>query len=1362
MFRRVVTLTLLFLAATAVPAAAGIPILGRVLGAGGEPASRAAVHLEPIPATYERAALRMQGRPGPDAVADTRTAADGTFELEAPEAGPWKVVVSAAGMLTAELRLVALVEETVLPPLTLSPAADLEIRLVDVEGRPLPGAVGAFGLANRGPWRAQIRLAPAGEDGVAHLPLGRDEKIHLEILAHGYPLVIYEVSDETSIRIEVPEGVVHPVRILDRQRRPLPRAVAFQGSALLPLGASDEEGRLSLVLQAETPMEVKVVNAERWNGAFDFPPAAREEIRDLRLDPPTVVRGQVLDLATRDPVAGATVWAVRGEWVQTGSRGGYELAVGVYKSRWVQAAAAGYQQGHAQLARVDVTEAPLIALAPAATVSGKVVDEAGKLLPGVSVDLRLKPQSGQRMMSVQRAMRDGWQGRTSRSGSFRVAGVPSGIGLLLSFEAPGYAPSQLELDPLEPFERRSEIEAVMRPGRLAVGRVIDTDELPVAGAEVVLHEPPPSDDLHVAMRMMRTDAGAEGPPHLTDGEGRFEIADLAIGRYDLEVVASGYAPVTIPGLEVEDGAGQVDFGTVVVVPGVRVAGKVVDPEGAAIAGAEVYLQVEQRGIMATGRAGQKEPRARTDAGGRFEIADLLPDQLVTIVASKKGYASAAASGVKPPGEEPVSIVLQPAGRLAGRVVDERGTPIARATVNAHPDFSQPYYRSPVGQRPTWARTDAEGRFVIEDVPVTTLQVSISAEGYQQQLRSGVEMPAGGVVELEIEMLRGAVIEGTVTTADGEPLVQASLSVSERSDRMFRGISVSAGGQTDALGHYRIDGAPVGEATIIVNDRTRHRLQKDVEVRPGTNVVDLVLERGFDVTGQVVDPDGTPVGGAAVTSQATMPSNGLHVSYGSAPQATSRSDGTFVLEDVEPGSYTVSAAREGFAPSAGEPVEVSGAVSGVLLELRRGATLRGRVVGLELEELGSLSLAAFSQFGGSRRGRVDYSAEYAFDTLAPGQWHVQAQVAVSGRTSTLAVEIPEGVEEVVKDLEFGTGFSLTGVVVDGGQPVPGANVMVTSTLRSQGSSITGSDGRFRIENLAAGTYRVMVMAGFGLQHVESLELSGDRELSIALATGEISGVAVEAESGEPVAGAVVGVQSLDPGDTAPWARQLAFGQRLETDSAGRFRIPHLKAGSWRVTVTAPGLAVGEATVVVAEGVTPEVEIQLAPAEGVAFEVALESGAALPAVQVVILDPSGQRLSEGTHRVKDGTVEVSTVPAGRWELVVQGADSAATRFVVTAPGDQGRLVLPTGGTLHLRVPALEQEPFATVALRGPDGKPYVSAMGIGFGPGEWVLHGGQTMVSGLTPGVWTFTVKSGPQTWSGEATVVGGEKVESVLR
>ncbi|MEM7582602.1 MAG: carboxypeptidase-like regulatory domain-containing protein [Acidobacteriota bacterium] len=1351
-FILLLSLSMLVLPATSW--ADGIPILGRVLGADGEGLAKAEVHLEPIPSTYERAMLRHDGHAGAEPVAETRTAADGTFELTAPEAGMWKVVVASRGKLTMESRLVPLVRETVLPELKLEPKTELEVRVQSVEGEPLTAAVGVVTRRVRSAWRPQLRLAEAGADGKASLPVGRSELLQLEVLADGRPLVVSEPSAKRSVTVEVPAGVPATVRVIDAKKRPVADALAFQGSALLPLGVSDAEGLLTLALAAEEPLKLEVTTLERWHGTFDLR-AGDAKTRDLRLEPPTLVRGRVLDLASRDAIGEALVWAVRGEYVVTDGQGAFELPIGIYESRWVQAAGGGYLKGFSELGKGADLDSIAIALTPAAALSGKVVDESGALLAGVRVELQ--PMPADRMSGASRRLaREGWRGRTSQRGVFRVAGLPADMAYRLTFRAEGYAPETLTVEPLSASERREELRVELRRGYLAFGYVVDEHEAPVAGARVSLRPPPPGGDLRSAMRMMRRPGSdSDLPTTATDAEGRFEIPDLAGGRYDLEVRAGGFAPAKIPGVQVVEDA-RVDLGTVVMVPGVALEGRVVDADGEGIEGAQVRLE-QARGAF--GRmTGQQPGSTSTDARGRFVISDLQPGQPVTVSAAREGYSSAVVSDIAPPLEEPLTVVLELAAQLSGRIFDGQGEPIQGARITAHPDF-----RAMAGRRTgmrvnDWAsgETDAGGRYRLDSVEPGMLRVTAHAEGYKEKVREGLEAAAGGKLEVDFVLEVGAVVEGTVTTADGEPVIQATVRIAEPRGELAFSHQSSAHAQTDAEGRYRATGAVVGLATLTIYDGRQERLSKSVEIRPGTNVFDLVLERGFEITGQVVSPEGEPVGGAAVTVQANSRPGVGHFAFGQA-NATSGFDGSFTLTGIKPGNYTVGASFEGYGPAHSELLEVQADVSGLLLQLSTGATLKGQVIGLELDELSSLELIAFSAEGGLLRGHVDFEGTYRFENLASGEWYVQAKVTSSQRSSSLKVELPEGVPEVVKDIEFGSGFTLTGIVLDNGEPVAGASISASSTQAGSGHTMTGNDGRFRIENLQAGAYQVLAMVGMGFREAQMIELSGDHDMRIEVSTGNVRGV-VHSADGEPLSGVVV-VMKLE-GDSDR-SRQLNFGNHAQTDSQGSFSVLHVKQGTWRVTATKPGYAPAETLVVVGAEAAPAVEITLNPAEGVSFEFALESGAVLPTAQVAVLNASGRQLSTGSFPVVDGQLRVSIVPRGQWELVVQAGDSAATRVLVNAPGEQGRVVLPPGGALHIKVPELEDDLTPTrVRLTGPDGRPYV---GLGYvlmlAAGEWMMAAGQSLVPQLTPGPWTFSIQhSDGRSWSGSANVVAGTVTE----
>jgi hypothetical protein len=62
-------------------------------------------------------------------------------------------------------------------------------------------------------------------------------------------------------------------------------------------------------------------------------------------------------------------------------------------------------------------------------------------------------------------------------------------------------------------------------------------------------------------------------------------------------------------------------------------------------------------------------------------------------------------------------------------------------------------------------------------------------------------------------------------------------------------------------------------------------------------------------------------------------------------------------------------------------------------------------------------------------------------------------------------------------------SISGMVTDGTDPVPGAEVRADSTIQgvSGGSTITNPDGTYVIDGLATSSYRVQVLAeGFGTE------------------------------------------------------------------------------------------------------------------------------------------------------------------------------------------------------------------------------------------------------------------------------------------
>ena len=109
-------------------------------------------------------------------------------------------------------------------------------------------------------------------------------------------------------------------------------------------------------------------------------------------------------------------------------------------------------------------------------------------------------------------------------------------------------------------------------------------------------------------------------------------------------------------------------------------------------------------------------------------------------------------------------------------------------------------------------TDEEGNYRIKNVPPNTYQVLVSSPQYVQSERTSVVVGKNEVVEnINVTLLRGGVITGKVTDADGRPVVE---------EQIFLNVTASSGDfaflrtiYTDDRGIYRAYGLPPGRYLV---------------------------------------------------------------------------------------------------------------------------------------------------------------------------------------------------------------------------------------------------------------------------------------------------------------------------------------------------------------------------------------------------------------------------------------------------------------------------------------------------------------------------------------------------------------------
>ncbi len=313
-------------------------------------------------------------------------------------------------------------------------------------------------------------------------------------------------------------------------------------------------------------------------------------------------------------------------------------------------------------------------------------------------------------------------------------------------------------------------------------------------------------------------------------------------------------------------------------------------------------------------------------------------------------------------------------RFRGLVVGgENGGPLRRAMVQLSGDGLQE------GRATT---TNEEGRWEIRDLPAGRYQVTANKAGYvslsygqRRPFEQGkpLELREGQTVEnVNFNLPRGSAISGRVTDEFGDPV--ADVMISAQRYRYFGGrrrlTPVSRPASSDDGGNFRLYGlapgdyylsaAPMGFSfgessgdstgyapTYYPGTASAQQADK-VTVAIGDEVSGLVFSlvptRTAKITGTAVDSRGRPMAGAFV-SVIVRQGDSFSMSMGAGNQV--REDGTFTLNDVGPGEYTIQVQSLAEGPSretATLPIMVAGEdLTGIALVGTRGTAISGRVV-----------------------------------------------------------------------------------------------------------------------------------------------------------------------------------------------------------------------------------------------------------------------------------------------------------------------------------------------------------------------------------------------------------------------------------
>jgi RNA polymerase sigma factor (sigma-70 family) len=404
--------------------------------------------------------------------------------------------------------------------------------------------------------------------------------------------------------------------------------------------------------------------------------------------------------------------------------------------------------------------------------------------------------------------------------------------------------------PAIPSEHTIEMESGITIG----GTVKTRDGKAVAGATVII--------------MAR--AGADASPEwsyvpeimvATDSEGRWRFSEMPSGWRNvyIRVAHPDYIPTSMQA----DVPAPSDLmlkarkAELVLDEGIALAGRVADETGRPLAGANVALgtdrRIAQRGF----------PSVATDAVGRFRF-DHVPSGTQTVTAQSPGRAPELADVVVAPGMQPVEFRLGPGHVIRGRVLSPDGKPLDGVTVQAMNWKG----RSSLD----WTtKTDAAGGFVWDSAPAEPVRLTLTKPGYTMVGQREFQADKG---ETSVTMYPPLRVRGKVTDATtGRPIARFTVANgsyyrSANESGAFRNVNWHNGPRIDFTGgRYEVEHSHPLVAAVAVRIEAKGykpATSEPFRMEAGDVAFDARLEPGVGPSGLVNGPDGRPLAGATVT------------------------------------------------------------------------------------------------------------------------------------------------------------------------------------------------------------------------------------------------------------------------------------------------------------------------------------------------------------------------------------------------------------------------------------------------------------------------------------------------------------------
>jgi protocatechuate 3,4-dioxygenase beta subunit len=469
----------------------------------------------------------------------------------------------------------------------------------------------------------------------------------------------------------------------------------------------------------------------------------------------------------------------------------------------------------------------------------------------------------------------------------------------------------------------------------------------------------------------------------------------------------------------------------------------------------------------------------------------------------------------------------------------------------------------------------------------------------------------------------------------------------------------------------------------------------VTLRTGEVVkeVALVLRRGLEARGRVVDSAGQPIAGVEIRlSQAERGGARFMFQIGGMnrekPDATSGADGAFRIAGLEPGEYALTVSREGYAgkrvPSL--TVQAEGPNNWPPVVLTAGVAVGGFVRNGKGEPIVGATVFSFRDGAGPQQATSDPEGRFRLEGLSPerptmlsvradGYAPLQRNATPPTEDLVLVLKNTATIRGRVEDAATKRPVTdFTAAYTEGQGGFAGGMRIVMGGGESN-KSFQSSDGTFELADVPPGKWNVRATSpGYRPAEVSGIEVGeGETKEGVVVSLkkgGVVTGRVLDPRRGTGVPNASVawfeGSDSLGQGRMAALNARFgdSAGTAATTDADGRFRFDGLPAGKLTFSAEHPDFLETSKQIELDDEAT--VDLTLGLGGSIAGTVVAKDGrTGVPGAQVMLRE-QGSSFSMGDDSVRadaGGTFVFEYLKAGRYSVSARSnAGTTAWKDVV----------------------------------------------------------------------------------------------------